>query len=141
MRLILRGFQSNETTSFDDISAFTAEYCIDLITNGNKFSNEKPDKTQDQATASSSNLLKTKANKYTKSKTDAQQTALHTLTLLKHIVHHFGLHTLKKVGECLLRCITLNDIVSFTPFEQGRGSFHGSPWNDGYEIYNMTEQN
>lgn len=39
------------------------------------------------------------------------QTILHTLTLIKHVVHHFQLNMLKSVGECLLSLMTLKDIV------------------------------
>ena len=114
VRMILTGSKSSDQTSFDDISAFTAEYCIDLITNGNKFRSES-EKTKDQQVSSiaSNNELKTRTNKFHKNKnSDSTQTILHTLTLLKHVVHHFQLHSLKSVGECLLRLITLNDIVN-----------------------------
>ncbi len=107
--MILNGTRTSDSTSFDDISAFTAEYCIDLITNGNKFRSES-EKTPVET--SGSNNLKTTTNKAQKAKnSDTTQTILHTLTLLKHVVHHFQLHSLKSVGECLLRLITLNDIV------------------------------
>ena len=36
---------------------------------------------------------------------------LHTLNLIKHIVHHFQVKDLKTIGECLLRLITFKDVV------------------------------
>ena len=60
------------------------------------------------------NINKIKNNKLDKTKnSDSTQTILHTLQLLKLIVHHFQLHSIKSVGECLLRLITLNDIVKY----------------------------
>ncbi len=107
--MILNGTKSAET-SVDDISAFTAEYCIDLITNGNKF---RTDTEKAPSTTITYSIKKT-PNKPQKAKnSDTTQTILHTLTLIKQIVHHFHIHSLKSVGECLLRLITLNDIVKF----------------------------
>ena len=75
-----------------------------MIKNGNKF------KTIDDN--NNKKEIK-KSNKDLNSNLDHQtQTILHTLSLVKQIVHHFQLNTLQSVVECLLRLITLKDIVN-----------------------------
>jgi len=89
------------SNSLDEISSFTAEYCLDLIKNGNKLNNNNSKKPKHKDSKESTTV-------------DAQtQTILHTLSLIKQIVHFFELNILRSVGECLLRLMTLKDIVTF----------------------------
>ena len=88
VRLILNSCCSNQSLEFDHITSFTAEFCLQLILNGNKLKED---------TKSDSN----------------HETILHALTLIKYIIHHFKAHSLKSIGECLFRLITLKDLVIY----------------------------
>ena len=102
IRLILNSCSSTSSASLEEISSFTAEYCLDLIKNGNQLTNHISNKPNNKD--SKENIT-----------VDAQtQTILHTLSLIKQIVHFFKLNMLQSIGECLLRLMTLKDIVNFT---------------------------
>ena len=97
--MILNSCNSAESADlYEYVSSQTANHCLNLIING-----EKEDKEEEDA--------EEKKNEAKKQAKNSSQTILHTLTLLKHIIHHFQANKLKSVGECLLRLMTLKDIV------------------------------
>ena len=93
VRLIMSSCVSSTTNT--ELSTLTADYCIKLIVDEGVSSGAAiASKVKDDKAVTSSDKI------------------LYTLTLLKHIVHHFIPASLKDVGECLLQLITLKDIVS-----------------------------
>lgn len=106
VRLIINSCNSNESAEiYKFVSSLTADYCLELITNTNEDSEEENETSKQDTKASNENKEKAKKNSYT-------QRVLHTLGLIKHIIHHFDIKHLKNIGECLLRLMTLKDLVN-----------------------------
>jgi hypothetical protein len=107
VRLILNSCASSididAKLTYDLIASLTANYGLDLIMNDEKEENEEIDGNNNQKEKKDlkKNNFKTKT-----------QRILNALTLFKHTVHHFNAKKLKLIGECLLRLMTLKDIVN-----------------------------
>lgn len=98
VRLIINSFNSIESKDvYNYIGSITADYCLTVI----KTANEESEAA--------------KANK-TNKKSDANQTVLYNLALLRYIIHHFDLKQLKAVGECLFGLMIAKDLVKDNTF-------------------------
>lgn len=86
---------------------------MNLIVNNGKHSNDDQqdanDKEDDLKKKPSSN--KEKKNEKQTAKKESNNAILHTLQLLKCIIHHFQVDKLKSIIECLLSLMTLKDIL------------------------------
>lgn len=107
VRLVLNSCASSidadAKLTYELITSLTADYGLDLIMNDEKEESEDTDSNNNQKNNKDlkKNNLKTK-----------NQRILYALTLFKHVVHHFSTKKLKTIGECLLRLMTLKDIVN-----------------------------
>jgi hypothetical protein len=113
VRLILNSTcPNNSETSFvyEYASSTTADYCLKLLMNNG----EEEDKNSDNE-----NGLENEQKQKKKGKKNADQTnILYTLALLKNVIFHFKTNKLKKLAECLLRLMTLKDVVSSNTFSK-----------------------
>ena len=101
---------AESTDLYEYVSSQTANHCLNLIINGEKDDKEEEeDDDEEEKKKNKKGEKKEAANKQAK---NSSQTVLYTLTLLKHIIHHFQPNKLKSIGECLLRLMTLKDIVT-----------------------------
>jgi hypothetical protein len=123
------------TKKYKSVSSLTAEYCIKTMLDSGKqqittsvvsTKQEKSAKEQDDEEEDAGEQAKDESDAESKdiqqkpqlilfsSKQEKQslnQIILHTLTLLKQIVHFFHASALKQVAECLLRLMTVKHIV------------------------------
>jgi ribosomal RNA-processing protein 12 len=98
VRLILNSCASSidedAKSNYETISSLTADYCLDLIMNDNREDDKEDDSEIKKESVKSKN-----------------QRILHILTLFKYTIHHYTVKKLKSIGECLLRLMTLKDVV------------------------------
>jgi len=112
VRLILNSTcpKSNETSFvYEYASSTTADYCLKLLINNG----EEEDKNSDNETTQEDEQKQKKRGK----KNANQNNILYTLALLKNVIFHFKTSKLKKLAECLLRFMTLKDVVSGKSFK------------------------
>ncbi len=118
VRLVLNScassIDSDAKSNYVFISNLVADYCLQFIAQEAK---SEPEYDQDQESTAvgvdrnNNTNTKSEKTKNVSSKTKNQR-VLHVLILFKYVIHHFGVHKIKAVGECLLRLMTLKDIVS-----------------------------
>lgn len=112
VRLILNSTcPNNNEPSFvyEYASSTTADYCLKLLMNNG---DEEEDKNSDNENDQEDEQKQKKRGK----KNADQTNILYTLALLKNVVFHFKTNKLKKLAECLLRLMTLKDVVSRSSF-------------------------
>jgi ribosomal RNA-processing protein 12 len=88
IRLVINSFSTTtHTDTYEYITSATAEFCLQSISKDGESGSAEAKKDEQR------------------------ENIFHILNLIKYTVHHFHIKDLKRIGECLLRLMTLKDIV------------------------------